>query len=373
MRYERLIVERNPVIYLPGEEATGTTARDRAGYLAGTHVGGVTVARPALFAESSAAVEYNGSTGRTVLGRERLARANGAAGLTLLVWARHDTLPSGSNERLIAALMLYSTSSGLALGQRGSKLWGLSRSRTSDASAHEVLSTPDEVAGVTRLLAVRANFASNALSLLVNGQVVGATTPTYAATTYLHGGSAAYDDCLGTYGATLDRWYDGRLSHFAVIPAALSDAQIRELYRVGIRAWTADGNVGLGPTADPVARKIMIVTASGELLGETTSDGVTGDYSVALPAGGAVYGLAVTDYGAAWAAGAAHALGARCVATTNNGHWYECETAGTTGGTEPTWPTDGSTVSDGTAVWRDKGVVALPWIEGPYVIPAATA
>ena len=38
--------------------------------------------------------------------------------------------------------------------------------------------------------------------------------------------------------------------------------------------------------------------------------------------------------------------------TTNNGYIYQCTTAGTSGGSEPTWPTTiGNTVADGTVTW----------------------
>lgn len=57
-----------------------------------------------------------------------------------------------------------------------------------------------------------------------------------------------------------------------------------------------------------------------------------------------------------WAATTVHALNDRIKPTTANGHWYLCTTAGTSGASEPTWVTNGSTVTDGTAVWTDQGV-----------------
>ena len=55
---------------------------------------------------------------------------------------------------------------------------------------------------------------------------------------------------------------------------------------------------------------------------------------------------------AAWAASTAYALGDVVQPTTRNGYNYECTTAGTSGGSEPAWPTTpGNTVNDGAAVW----------------------
>ena len=54
----------------------------------------------------------------------------------------------------------------------------------------------------------------------------------------------------------------------------------------------------------------------------------------------------------AWTASHAYALGDIVIPTTNNGFWYECTTAGTSGAAEPTWPTtEGLTVTDNTVVW----------------------
>lgn len=59
-----------------------------------------------------------------------------------------------------------------------------------------------------------------------------------------------------------------------------------------------------------------------------------------------------------WAATNAYTLGAYCIPTTATGIVYKCTTAGTSGATEPTWPTSG-TVSDGGAVWTFSGYNVL--------------
>lgn len=54
-----------------------------------------------------------------------------------------------------------------------------------------------------------------------------------------------------------------------------------------------------------------------------------------------------------WSADTSVSLGDVVVPTSHNGYKYECITAGTTGSSEPTWPTTiGNTVTDGTAEWE---------------------
>jgi hypothetical protein len=55
----------------------------------------------------------------------------------------------------------------------------------------------------------------------------------------------------------------------------------------------------------------------------------------------------------AWSGSTAYSLGDIVVPTSPNGHSYRVVTAGTSGGSEPTWPTGGSTVGDGGVVWQD--------------------
>lgn len=59
----------------------------------------------------------------------------------------------------------------------------------------------------------------------------------------------------------------------------------------------------------------------------------------------------------AWQATTEIALNGYRIPVTPNGHFYKCTVAGTTAGTEPTWPTDGSTVVDGTVTWQDMGLI----------------
>ena len=56
----------------------------------------------------------------------------------------------------------------------------------------------------------------------------------------------------------------------------------------------------------------------------------------------------------AWAASTAFAVGnvRRATASQNSGLVFECTTAGTSGSSEPSWPTDiGGTITDNTVVW----------------------
>lgn len=74
-----------------------------------------------------------------------------------------------------------------------------------------------------------------------------------------------------------------------------------------------------------------------------------------------VSAVTVSSYEGANAAAAqtthAYALGAIVVPATPNLHWYMATTAGTSGGSAPTFPTTGGTVTDGSVVWQDMGTI----------------
>lgn len=63
-----------------------------------------------------------------------------------------------------------------------------------------------------------------------------------------------------------------------------------------------------------------------------------------------------------WKASKAYVAGQVITPTTPNGHSYQCSTAGTSGASEPTWPTgSGDTVADGSAVWTEIGTEYIPY------------
>lgn len=73
-----------------------------------------------------------------------------------------------------------------------------------------------------------------------------------------------------------------------------------------------------------------------------------------------------------WAASTAYAVGDWILDGT---HLYKVTTAGTSGGAAPAFPTDGSTVTDGTVVWQDMGTFSAVkgtdfevWPSGIYAI-----
>jgi hypothetical protein len=58
-----------------------------------------------------------------------------------------------------------------------------------------------------------------------------------------------------------------------------------------------------------------------------------------------------------WAASTAYGIGAYVKPASRNGHVYVAIAGGTSGGSQPTWPTtNDATVTDGTVTWKESGV-----------------
>lgn len=75
---------------------------------------------------------------------------------------------------------------------------------------------------------------------------------------------------------------------------------------------------------------------------------------------------------ATWVATTAATLGTLKKPTVSNGHYYRATTGGTTGGTQPTWPTTANaTVTDGTVVWTEAGLIGVDALAGGGVLTEA--
>ncbi|MBF0371237.1 MAG: hypothetical protein HQL52_17450 [Magnetococcales bacterium] len=66
-----------------------------------------------------------------------------------------------------------------------------------------------------------------------------------------------------------------------------------------------------------------------------------------------------TDGGdaSAWTATTSYSVDTYVTPVGGGGRYYKCTAAGDSDGTEPVWPTDGSTIVDGTAAWQDMGLI----------------
>ena len=157
---------------------------------------------------------------------------------------------------------------------------------------------------------------------------------------------------------------DGEISYTAFWnpAAAQSVATLGDLADAHELISWADGNVLGSYCASLWAHKVTFATVSGQ----DGSLGITGqalgslgeklEWGQLLTIGKQTY--AATSALDTWAAATAYDLDDLVVPTTANGHYYKATTAGTShAADEPVWPTNGTTVADGTAVWTDQGLL----------------
>lgn len=126
-------------------------------------------------------------------------------------------------------------------------------------------------------------------------------------------------------------------------------------------------NVTLENAAMFFSGSVEAVTQAGGSASNEALEVISGRFyqlgqTTANPAGARhISSVVVEADAAAWAADTAYALGDIVKPTTGTGlHYYRCTVAGTSAAvTEPTWPTDGSTVVDNTVTWEDAGTLIM--------------
>lgn len=113
-----------------------------------------------------------------------------------------------------------------------------------------------------------------------------------------------------------------------------------------------------GPTNDVAARRLLESMLQADQSPALTTAEVDDLFALAKVQD---YVGVFPDSVSVWSSATTYALNATVTPILRNGYAYVATTAGTSGATEPTWPTDDdATVVDGTAVWTRGD--AVPWI-----------
>jgi hypothetical protein len=183
-------------------------------------------------------------------------------------------------------------------------------------------------------------------------KTIWSTGDTITATLANHG-ETQYDEAIGyvdSTGAGKQRAYDKR---------SLQTVPFREVKNGSRFDFKFNTSLNL-PSGNGTYTGVMTYAGWGDPSGGSP-------HQVSFPTSGRVYqryGLA--DSKPTWVASTAYALNDLRMPTSanENGIYYKCTTAGTSGSTEPTWPTTiGATVTDGTAVWTAEAKFWSDWVQ----------
>ncbi len=121
--------------------------------------------------------------------------------------------------------------------------------------------------------------------------------------------------------------------------------------------WTPTPDVATGYSSTN-----ELATGSGYTQGGVALGSKTSSYTAA------------NSYGQTWAASTAYNIGDIVRPTAGNGHLYQCAIAGTSGGSQPTWPTTrGGSVTDGGVTWVEcgYGVLSISAASPSWTVTAA--
>jgi hypothetical protein len=358
--YDKEVLADTPLGYWPLDDDV-LTALDKSGNARnGTVTGSISLRRK--FAQGGYGMQFNGVAGSGIF----VPDSNALTPATFSIEAIIDIAAGGGGGTVLRKEVAnsswpeYGFYFSSADGTIRSDFW---TANNNSAGTRKELVGPD-LRGVGERH-VLTTYDGAYLKIFVEGVEVASRTATGAPWNSSARLAIGTSDYVGTASGTVN----GKMRSIAFYGAALSTTRIAA-HVAALRRKVA-GVVDAGDPPAHVVRKLIFVSRSGEVLGESASAAGTGAYALPTTERGAVYGIAFVDYGDAWNPSTAYSLAAKALTRTNNGHWYEVETAGTTGSSEPAWPTSGGTVTDGTVVWRDKGLMERPWAEGPYVAPVA--
>lgn len=346
------------------DESSGTEALDSAKREAGTYAGAHTKGITSPVPGAGGGVSFAG--GYIDLGRlgEYLA---GAAAITLEMVVRFDELPSVDvdvDHVIFSPINDSNKASFIIMGDTSDYLQCGGRSQ--DGDAYQSTSTTSLlVTGQWMHVVAVLDFAQAKLALYRAGALVEEVTG-------LSWGSSTFVGDQGTDAASIagnlstGQHADITVAATAIYSSAFTAEQVSRHYDAALIAREVAGTVTVD--ASPAARVVQAFRQSdGGFLGETTSDAGTGAYAIQTGERGAVVAVCIDDYGEPWRADTAVVTDELAIPTAPNGHWYKAQAAGTTGSTEPVWPTGGGSVVDGGVTWDDQGTMRAPQIIAPYV------
>ena len=188
------------------------------------------------------------------------------------------------------------------------------------------------------------------------------------------GSGDVYMDRLTAAGVRTGLFFAGNADKFAYQPSGELKKQIskgRSTYGQVMTTAALPGESKLQLAFDQLDKRNMAINLLGEVEEIDQAAGSVAAESLTVLALGNYQRLAqrnLTDEtlvvtraagsgASAWTSEGAHDAGDFVVSVAGNNHFYKCTVAGTSGVAEPTWPTDGSTVSDGTVTWQDMGLI----------------
>lgn len=154
------------------------------------------------------------------------------------------------------------------------------------------------------------------------------------------------DTAISATVTTLSATVSGHTATIATHATAIATAQgdIVDLYaeytvKIDVNGYVAGFGLAVNGPADGPTTSTFIILAD--------------EFAVAFPS-------------ATWLATQAYSLNQFVVPTVGNSRVYKCTTAGTSAGSQPTWPTTvGNTVADGTVVWTCTALVeTVPFVIG---------
>ncbi len=188
------------------------------------------------------------------------------------------------------------------------------------------------------------------------------------------GSGDMYMDRLADDGSSTGYILAGNSTQFAIEEETETKERIstgRDTYGQALDTASIKKPAKISITLDEINKENLAIALLGEVAdlsqgsgtGETeTVTAKSGKYVELVKGNLAEANFKVENQGGAtanaWQASTAYALNDFVIPTSANQHYYKCTTAGSSDASEPTWTTDGSTVTDGSAVWTDMGLIA---------------